>query len=30
VAKQLITIADQSDVDGAASFVDWAGKSITW
>jgi len=30
VAKQLIAIADKSDVDGEASFVDWAGKSITW
>jgi len=30
VAKQLIDIADNSDVDGTASFVDWAGNNITW
>jgi NAD(P)-dependent dehydrogenase (short-subunit alcohol dehydrogenase family) len=30
VAKQLLTIVEDTPVDGEASFIDWQGKEIPW
>ena len=30
VAKQLLTITDTAEVDGTATYIDWAGKEIPW
>lgn len=30
VAQQLITIVEESELDGQVSYVDWQGKSIDW
>ena len=30
VAKQLLTIVDNTDIDGKASYLDWQGKAINW
>lgn len=30
VAKQLLSIVENTPVNGEASFLDWQGKSITW
>jgi len=30
VAEQLLTITEDTDVNGEASFVDWQGKDIPW
>jgi NAD(P)-dependent dehydrogenase (short-subunit alcohol dehydrogenase family) len=30
VAKQILQIAEETDVDGQASYLDWQGKPINW
>ncbi|MEW6998727.1 SDR family NAD(P)-dependent oxidoreductase [Colwelliaceae bacterium BS250] len=30
VAEQLLTIVDNTDIDGKASYLDWQGKAINW
>ena len=30
VAERLLTISSDLPIDGDASYLDWAGKSITW